>query len=84
MEIKRLLLILMAIASFAACTSQGTEVLSPANPNESPSQQKIETLLYEMTVDLPAGWTFKEYGPDVTPGQEAFEDIDLAEGALLI
>ena len=76
MEVKRLILILMAVVGFSACTSQGTEVLSPANPNESPSQQKIETLLYEMTVDLPAGWTFKEYGPDVTPGPETFEDID--------
>lgn len=58
----------------AACGGQGTEVLSPPNPSESPGPQQIETPLYEVKMDLPVGWTYTEYGPDVPPGPETFRD----------
>lgn len=76
MEIKRLLGFTGILVSLAACGGQGTEVVSPPNPSESPGPQQIETPLYEVKMDLPVGWTYTEYGPDVPPGPETFRDID--------
>ena len=76
---KRFLIIIVMITGMviSACGGQGMEVVSPPNPSESPQPLNIDTELYELTVDLPAGWTFQEYGPrGKTPGPYVFIDKD--------
>lgn len=76
MEMRRAFFILMVVMGLTGCSGQGTEVVSPPNPSEVPILQKIETLLYEVTMTLPSGWSFQEFGPGVTPSSETFQDGD--------
>lgn len=73
MGVKR---IIVALVFLFACGGKGTEVVSPPNPNEGTDRKKIENGLYEITMNLPAGWTYQEVGPGVTPGPETFKDSD--------
>lgn len=59
------------------CVNPGTETVSPPNPNDNPGPQKIDTQLYSVSFDLPAGWTSTVYWPDKTPGTDVtFHDDD--------
>lgn len=79
MGLKHFVMIL-ALFFLASCApNAGTEIVNTPNPNESAGgKKKTDTALYEVSVTLPEGWTFTEYGPDVTPGAESFTDTDPA------
>jgi hypothetical protein len=65
----------VACLCLAACTQNGTEVLSPTNPSES---QKIVTPFYTIQFTTPEGWSYKVYGPGVDASETVFHDADPA------
>ncbi len=75
MALKRIFTIALFLFEIG-CGGAGTEVVSPPNPNEGPGPQSIETDFYAVSLNLPAGWSFTEYGPGAEIDDGVFADAD--------
>lgn len=76
MEFKKMISVILFFILMASCGGQGTEVLNTLNPSESSTKKTFQSIYFNVIFDVPEGWEYIEYNATVTPGEEAFTDID--------
>jgi hypothetical protein len=72
----RLIIFLLLCLIGCGGGGSGTEVLNTPNPGESAggtTEKKFESLVFDVTLELPEDWEYIEYDDDTEPGNEAFE-----------
>lgn len=76
MVAKRFLFLLLFLFFQIDCGGPGTEVINPPTPGQTSIQAQFVSDNYSISLTLPPGWTYTEYGPGETPGPNVFTDFD--------